>query len=422
MRSLIRLIVLLFLLLAAATLAAALIMVQDRPLVADSAELSHQDIVRARQLLEEHDPRRVREPVRKTLILTAQDLNLLAGYLMSQGGHGSARVTLSKGALAVQATLKLAQNPLGDYLNVDLGLADDGAFPRIVHLRIGDLPVPAALAEYLATRVLESASRRVEYRVARQVVREIHLDDQRVRIVYQWRPENLEHVRERLVPAADRARLLTYQKHLVNVSHLPELGATVTTDKLLKLMFERSQEEPVDADPVAENRALLRVLAAYVDGRDINDLAPEAARLGHAAPHKVMLRGRQDLAQHFLTSAALAATGGGNISDAIGLYKEVSDSRGGSGFSFTDLAADRAGTRFGELATASPGAASALQKRIAAGISEADMMPVVADLPELMPEAEFRRRFGAVDSPAYRATMDDIEGRIAACALYRQPM
>ena len=33
--------------------------------------------------------------------------------------------------------------------------------------------------------------------------------------------------------------------------------------------------------------------------------------------------------------------------DAIGVYKEVRDSRGGSGFSFNDMAANRAGTRFG---------------------------------------------------------------------------
>ena len=41
------------------------------------------------------------------------------------------------------------------------------------------------------------------------------------------------------------------------------------------------------------------------------------------------------------------------LSDVIGLYKEIEDSRGGSGFSFNDIAADRAGTRFGEKAVAS---------------------------------------------------------------------
>jgi hypothetical protein len=41
-------------------------------------------------------------------------------------------------------------------------------------------------------------------------------------------------------------------------------------------------------------------------------------------------------------------------------------------------------------------------------------------LPEFMPEAEFKRRFGGIDAPAYKRMMDDIERRIAALPLYRR--
>ena len=40
-------------------------------------------------------------------------------------------------------------------------------------------------------------------------------------------------------------------------------------------------------------------------------------------------------------SAAIAAAGGGVLADTIGVFKELDDSRGGSGFSFIDLLADR---------------------------------------------------------------------------------
>ena len=46
-------------------------------------------------------------------------------------------------------------------------------------------------------------------------------------------------------------------------------------------------------------------------------------------------------------------------------------------------------------------------------------MPEVADLPEYMPEAEFKRRFGGVGAPPYQRMMQDIERRVAACPLYR---
>ena len=107
------------------------------------------------------------------------------------------------------------------------------------------------------------------------------------------------------------------------------------------------------------------------------------------------------------------------MADAIGLYKEVDDSRGGSGFSFNDIAADRACTRFGELAAGSPESALKLQRRVGEGVRESDLMPAVKDLPEFMSEAEFKSRFGGIGAPQYKRMMEDIERRIAALALYR---
>jgi uncharacterized protein YfiM (DUF2279 family) len=131
------------------------------------------------------------------------------------------------------------------------------------------------------------------------------------------------------------------------------------------------------------------------------------------------LQQRRDFGRHFLVSAGIAAGSETGLSDAIGVHKEMSDSRGGSGFSFTDIAADRAGTRFGKLATASADSARRIQHLLSQGLTEADIMPAVLDLPEGLSEAEFDSRYTAIDSPAYRAVLDEIDRRIATCALYR---
>src|SRR5439155_12630756 len=56
------------------------------------------------------------------------------------------------------------------------------------------------------------------------------------------------------------------------------------------------------------------------------------------------MRGRRDLAQHFVVSCALVAVVGESLAEAAGLFKEQQDARpGGSGFSFVDLNADLAG-------------------------------------------------------------------------------
>jgi hypothetical protein len=133
----------------------------------------------------------------------------------------------------------------------------------------------------------------------------------------------------------------------------------------------------------------------------------------------VTLSGRGDFPKHFIVSAALAAYAGEPLADAIGVYKEVADSRGGSGFSFNDIAADRAGSRFGTLAAASPASARKLQDRLGAQVRESDIMPATYDLPEFMPEPEFLRRFGGVDAPAYRQMMAEIERRVDALPFNR---
>jgi hypothetical protein len=45
-------------------------------------------------------------------------------------------------------------------------------------------------------------------------------------------------------------------------------------------------------------------------------------------------------------------------------------------------------------------------------------MPVVADLPDRLPEAEFIRRFGGVGAPAYRAMVDGIHRRVGALPFF----
>jgi hypothetical protein len=103
----------------------------------------------------------------------------------------------------------------------------------------------------------------------------------------------------------------------------------------------------------------------------------------------------------------------------VGLYKEVADSRGGSGFSFNDLAADRAGRRLGESAE-HPAKALVLQRRVSASAEERLLMPEVADLPESLSERDFIARFGGVNGPGYNRLVAEIDTRIAALPLYRE--
>jgi hypothetical protein len=131
------------------------------------------------------------------------------------------------------------------------------------------------------------------------------------------------------------------------------------------------------------------------------------------------LDGRHDFVQHFAISIGLTVTGGDLAANIIGELKEAKDSQRSSGFSFTDIGADRAGVRFARLATASPASARRVQEMMAAADGEHMFFPRFADLPEGMSEAAFRRRYGDVGSTEYRRVIAEIDRRIAEAGIHR---
>ena len=398
-----------------ALVAAAWLALDERAAVVRPLELTPERIARARALAEAHDPRRAAGALR-TVTLSAADVDLAANYLLA-GRGGGAKIVLQPGSAAFWVSVRTVPNPFGRFLNFEGVLRETSGLPQFDWLSVGRLPVPA----FVADRLLEHAIERVAAMSAgvqtADVLQSVHFEGGQVQVAYRWREDMPERLRAALLPPAEQERLRAYQQRLADVSaeaRLPQVSLRTLLEPLLTLAAARSA-----ADPVAENRAALAVLAFYVNGRGLTALAPQAREWPRPAPRKVTLGGRHDLAQHFTLSAALAASAGSPLADAIGVYKEVEDAREGSGFSFPDLAADRAGSVFGRHAARSPASARELQQRVAAGAVEADFMPDTAGLPERMDQGEFARRFGGVGQPAYRRMAQEVERRIAALALYR---
>ncbi|MEX2092589.1 MAG: matrixin family metalloprotease [Pirellulales bacterium] len=127
------------------------------------------------------------------------------------------------------------------------------------------------------------------------------------------------------------------------------------------------------------------------------------------------LLGRRDLAQHFFVSAHLAAIGGTEIAAASGLAKELSDAGGGSGFSFADMAANRAGILF---------AGGVMNKRfslrtVADEFTVPAYMPTVDDLPEGLTAAQLLAQFGPQTDDRFRRQLQQIDQRLLQLPTYR---
>lgn len=405
-------------------------MFEAAPRIAGDAEIEVEDVERLKAVLEQNDPRELRAGETRRIELSQRDINLGVQSLLSRLPRvrgAAARTEFAAGHATVEATFPTPGNPLGEYCNVWMRVRPADRGVAVDALRVGRVPVPGWLLGWALAFADERARALAGYREASDVARaisEVDFHPGRVAFVMQWHGDLARRVerqgRELVLPAEERARLQVHYEELDRIlSERLKNGDSLLN--LLRPMFSYAAERSEGGnDPAQENKAAMVAMAihAAAEPEDLGRLfgEEEARRLPLLKGMEVTLEGRADLAKHFLISAALSAVANDAIADVMGVFKEVQDSRGGSGFSFADLAADRAGVRFGQLGVRSP---AALQQRVAAVAEEGELMPSVEDLPEGMQEPDFLRRFSNRDSEAYAQAVAEIEARLDRCALFR---
>ena len=195
---------------------------------------------------------------------------------------------------------------------------------------------------------------------------------------------------------------------------------------MMQSAFALARARSKTGDPALENRAAILALAILLGHRRIEHLVgsvtdEELLRQSRRHVRFVKLRGRADWSRHFLVSAALALVSNESLSDEAGLFKEELDAgEGGSGFSFSDLVADRAGTLFALAATGDEKAARRLQDLLADGFDLGAIFPEAADLPEGISDARLESEYGGVGGEKYQKMIAEIERRLGECEGLRQ--
>lgn len=403
--------------------------IEDQPAQRAAPALTVADLERVKQLLRSHDPRWLPPGQRRDVTLSQRDLDLALHQLLTrfrQAPLQSADIALGDQSAWLQVSLAVPASPLGNVLNLAVQLAAQDGQLSVAAARVGRLPVPG----WLARAGLDALEPRAGQAALFATIREFYattsawsIAPQTVRFSFIARPElawRLEsRGRDLLLPAEERERVAYYLGQASRQAGPRPSGPRPMVPLVRDIVALAAVRSGEGRDPRAENRAAMLALAMLAIGR--HDVISRV--LGPAAPRAalgaVTLRTRQDLAQHWLVSAALALESDGRTADVIGIFKEVLDSRGGTGFSFADLTADRAGVRFGEAAAADP---RGWQRRVATLASESDLMPSIDDMPEGLQEPEFQKRFRARDNQAYAQVLAQIEQRIDRCLFFaRKP-
>ncbi len=210
-------------------------------------------------------------------------------------------------------------------------------------------------------------------------------------------------------------KISTYISSISN----PKLSLQSISAPLFK---EANNRSLTSNNTIEENKAALIALALFVGDYNLqraikNTFGITSLKTGHNI--NFILNERQDLVLHFIYSAMIKILANSNISTSIGEIKEISDSaKGGSGFSFPDLLADRAGIHFANRALDSSFSAEKLQKNISVSTSELDFFPSIAGLPEGLSAQQFKTTYGNKDTVAFKAMIKKIDRRINGLKIY----
>lgn len=397
------------------------------PQVRSVQDFNAADIERALAVLKRHDPRWQRPGIVRAVLAEQRDVNLLLAHaaaripgLQAQAAlqHNAAELRMSVDLSRLAPRLGLSWPSLGrPWLNLKAEFAPGSGLPTLTRLRLGSVPMPSWAAQLLARACLHRLAPGLDLALLDDVLRGTQMHNGRLLAFYAWQDDTSARLLQALTPAAEQERLRAYAERLAKWSAAQPPFQPQSLAALLQPLFQLAQaRSQAGTDALAETRAALLTASLYANRRGIAAVVPAARLWPRPRWLGITLAGRSDLPLHFIVSASLAAESGSPLADAVGLYKELDDSRGGSGFSFVDLAADRAGTRLGELAKRDP---RRLQAALAASASESQLLPDIKDLPESLTQEQFEARYGGVGAPAYARMMAEIEARLDTVPLLR---
>lgn len=383
------------------------------------------------------------------LSVPAGDLNAVMQDMAGRLVQGGARAELMPEALVLYGSVPLERTPLkwlrplGTWANltVSLGLPPEGP-PTLQAVRVGRLNLPPALVLWGAQQVLETQSLWAPARLLVAALAQVSTSDERLNVTVRWTNELQGQTLALVVPPEDWPRLTAYHAQVVNAIDRVPTGSRLHPGhplrELMRSVFVLAQQRsmahgllpagegslPASEVAARENRAALVAVALAANKLSLDQLLPRhlAAEARPLPELSVRLNGREDFAQHYTVSALMALMLGGRVADTVGLYKELMDANkadGGSGFSFNDLALNRAGIRLGQRARQDP---MGLQQRLGgdeALVSDSDFIPKVDDLPEFLGREEFAHRYGGLKDGRFQRQMADIDARVSALQALR---
>ena len=402
-----------------------LLTAEEAPLVAEPRAATPEDALRAKQLALGFRKLTEQESGDRTFRFTEQDLNGAFAFASRAVPSVRARADVKPGGVAVDVSVRL---PTGKWMNgmAEFTPAVEGI--DLASLQIGQIGLPAGLvipaAEQLLNMVLGDGLGTIAFNGVRNtritgktVTTEVVLTKADRKAIASRTKDTMRTVSGFSTAEDLRGYWLDMHEAATNGT----LNPKGTFAQFLHFAVDRAANRATADTARYEMQTALYAIAILCGHPNLQFL------IGNVVPQDLMrersvcadatLAGRRDLRAHFAVSAGLQIASDAGFAFAVGEYKELLDAnKGGSGFSFDDIAADRAGIEFAIfLKQSNPVDWPTVIARLR---QEQDMFPRIDDLPSTMPQNEFESRFGSVDSPAYRDMLAKIDARISRLPVF----
>ncbi len=410
-----------------------LMVVQDEPVVLKTKAADVDDAARVRSLIKRSLGSLNKQEGQVIISASEDDLNAVAVF-MARGIRGlTGQVNVAASGLEALFSFRLPHNPIGDYINLYIRVNPSSSGFQIAEFSAGRLKIPGPMALYSlrlamdailgdkqGTNILNS----VQSVIFEQNTVTVHFKHALcLNLVHDSLRQHLAGIRDYFSPLGNPQTVRIYYRKLMEVAIKNPGTQKVSLAVFIGPLFNLALQRSLERDPAEENHAAIMALAIYAGHyrfeRLVGPVLDEKMRLLKPVASNITLAGREDLRLHFVISAGLKLIAESGMSQAVGEFKELMDAgRGGSGFSFADLAADRAGVRFAEAAIDRKGGARRLQLLFAGGAFEEMFFPGIAAFPEGLTQREFKHLYGNVEDPEYRALVEKIDNAINKLPAY----
>jgi hypothetical protein len=401
---------------------------QTEALISKAGDINLADLKRAQQMAERYDPRRMPPEEITTVRATSDELDTIAKGAFSGTKRIATRIRVTRFGViaAMTAEIPIPNNPFGRFVNIRAVIAPSPDGFEISRFAIGSMEIPPKVVKPIILYALNQLVGDQKGQPILDSVQSVQIAEPEVTIAFQPPPGLIETLKEAVKQHALVSNPSTVRSYYEKIDDLmsdfPE-GRKVSLMEIIRPMFKLAASRSRRSDPIKENEAALLAIAIYFGDtrfeRFVGDVRSESQKSHRRSVEHFRLNGRHDFVQHFTISVGLTLTGGDLAANIIGELKEAKDSRGSSGFSFTDIGADRAGVKLAKRAISGTNLAFKIQQILANSHSEDIFFPRFTDLPEGLSTAVFQQRYGDVNSGAYRRVISEIDKRIHNTRLFK---